>query len=79
MTHYLLSNETGTILAKATDEVSARTTGMALAITSGPIALHAVIAVKSAPVGGSVSMVGVLNWFRSDTTEQFRHGSMVRP
>jgi hypothetical protein len=63
MMHYYLSNDTGKILAKTTDEVSARATGMALAINNGPIALHAVLTAKPAPVGGSVSMVGIMEWF----------------
>lgn len=64
---YYLSNSVGTILARTTDEVSARATGMALAIKDGPVALHAVVTVKPAPVGGSVSMVGVMEWFPKPT------------
>lgn len=63
MTHYYLSNDTGKILAKTEDETAARQLGPVLAKDNGPVALHAVITMRPAPIGGSVSMVGIMDWF----------------
>ena len=70
MTHYILSSDTGTILQIVQNENEARLVGMALAKAHmAPVALHYVIAKTCAPVGGSVSMIGVFQWFKPSLSD----------